>query len=78
MKVAISLPDPVFAAAEQLAKKRKVSRSELYVAALTEYLAANSSDAVTARLNALYAVEPSELDPLWVREQARVIDDEAW
>lgn len=78
MKVAISLPDPVFVAAEQLAKQRKVSRSELYVAALTEYLAANSPDAVTAKLNALYAVESSALDPMMVREQAKAIDDEAW
>jgi metal-responsive CopG/Arc/MetJ family transcriptional regulator len=78
MKVAISLPDDVFDAAERLARQRKLSRSELYVAALTEYLATNSEEAVTAKLNQLYASEPSCLDPPWVREQAKVLADEAW
>jgi metal-responsive CopG/Arc/MetJ family transcriptional regulator len=78
MKVAISLPDPVFEAAERLAKQRKLSRSELYVAALSEYLDAHSADAVTAKLDEIYATESSVLDPALARAQSKAIGREAW
>ncbi len=78
MKVAISLPDPVFEAAERLAKQRKLSRSELYVAALSEYLQTHAADAVTAKLNEVYAVEDSAIDPALARAQSRAIGREAW
>lgn len=38
MKVAISLPDPVFNAAELLAQELCASRSQLYAQALSAYL----------------------------------------
>jgi metal-responsive CopG/Arc/MetJ family transcriptional regulator len=34
MKVAVSIPDKIFEEAEQLVKKSKLSRSELYARAL--------------------------------------------
>ncbi|MBW2720031.1 MAG: ribbon-helix-helix protein, CopG family [Deltaproteobacteria bacterium] len=39
MKTAVSVPNEVFERAERLAKRLKVSRSELYSRALREYLA---------------------------------------
>lgn len=39
MKVAISVPDAIFDAAEQLAKQRDVPRSQLFSEALNEYIA---------------------------------------
>lgn len=47
MKTAISIPDDVFEKAERLAKKRKVSRSQLYTAALVRLLEADPKDDVT-------------------------------
>ena len=38
MKVAISVPDPVFEAGEYLARQLKVSRSQLYSDALAAHL----------------------------------------
>jgi len=38
MKTAISIPDPLFQAAEKLAKERKLSRSELYRRAIAEFV----------------------------------------
>ena len=63
MKTAVSLPDDVFADAEELARTQKTSRSALYTAAMREYLARHAPDRVTAALDTVYASEPSCLDP---------------
>ena len=51
MKTAVSLPDPVFRAAEQLAKRAQKSRSQLYADALAEYLTRHAPDEVTEAMN---------------------------
>ena len=38
MKTAISIPDPVFEAADQLAARIGMSRSELYATAVAEFM----------------------------------------
>lgn len=78
MKVAISLPDPVFNAAEQLAEQMQVSRSQLYAQAIAQYLQRVGSPAVTAKLNAIYGRESSAVDPAFVHAQSSVLDNEAW
>jgi predicted transcriptional regulator len=55
MKVAISLPDDVFAAGEALAQKLKTSRSRLYARALSEFAARHDSGDVTAAMDAALA-----------------------
>ena len=71
MKIAISLPDDLFASAEALAERLGVSRSALYATAVAEYLAKHQARKVTDRLNALYADESSALDPRLARAQKR-------
>lgn len=78
MKIAISVPDQIFDAAERLAREKGVSRSELYATALAEYLGVHGAAAVTARLDALYGREPSRLDAGLARAQQQVLVDEAW
>ena len=78
MKVAISLPDPLFSAAEQLAQKLHVSRSKLYAQALEEYLDKRHDPAVTERLNAVYSALSSSIDPALVTAQLGAIGHEAW
>ncbi len=78
MKVAISLPDPVFRAAEILASSLRKSRSQLYAEALASYVGAHSAHNVTQRLNEVYAKEPSKLDPAWLNAQTRSLKREAW
>jgi metal-responsive CopG/Arc/MetJ family transcriptional regulator len=53
MKTAISIPDNVFADAEKFAQRTKRSRSELYAAAVREYVARYSGDAVTEAMNSV-------------------------
>jgi metal-responsive CopG/Arc/MetJ family transcriptional regulator len=69
MKVAISLPDAVFRAAEVLASQLHKSRSQLYAEALASYVGAHSAHNVTQRLNEVYAKEPSRIDSVWLRAQ---------
>lgn len=78
MKVAISLPDPVFDAAELLAQELSMSRSQLYAQALAEFLQARSASAVTAKLNEVYGKEASALEPGLMNAQLQVLSHETW
>lgn len=55
MKTAISLPNDLFAAAEALAGRLGLSRSQLYATALARFVAEQERAGITARLNAVYA-----------------------
>ena len=54
MKTAVSLPDPLFEAADRLAQKLGISRSQLYQRALADYLNSHGRDAVTEALDLVY------------------------
>jgi metal-responsive CopG/Arc/MetJ family transcriptional regulator len=62
MKVAVSVPDGVFEEAEQLARRTKRSRSEVYSRALAEYVARHAPDRVTESMDRALAEigEPAE------------------
>ena len=63
MKTAISVPDEVYAQAEELARRTGRSRSEIYSTALRDYLADHEPVPVTTAMNqALDAIDP-EPDP---------------
>ncbi|MEQ1689206.1 MAG: hypothetical protein ABL874_11600 [Sphingopyxis sp.] len=70
MKVAVSIPDPVFAEAEALAKRMKMSRSKLYARALDAFVAGHSNDQLTQQINAALEDIGQESDP-FVLEAAR-------
>jgi len=53
MKTAVSIPEDVFAGAERLGRRTKRSRSDIYAAALREYIARHSGDAVTEAMNSV-------------------------
>jgi hypothetical protein len=57
MKIAVSIPDPLFEAADRLAAARKTSRSNLYAMALERLLAEEDDSAITDRLDAVYAAD---------------------
>jgi predicted transcriptional regulator len=76
MKTAISIPDALFQAADQLAARLGLSRSELYARAVADWVAQHQADAVTAQLNAVYGVPAaptSEVAPPLARAQARAL-----
>lgn len=55
MKTAVSVPDDLFERVDRLAKRSRRSRSEVYSAALREYVARHAPDEVTAGLDAVIA-----------------------
>lgn len=78
MKTAISLPDPIFESAEQLALRLDISRSELYVRALKSYVEAHRDDGVTDALNQVYAKENASLDPFVAQLQSVSLSGDEW
>ncbi|MBD2608547.1 ChpI protein [Scytonema hofmannii FACHB-248] len=78
MKTAISIPDTIFEAAENFAKRMGLSRSELYAIALQEYLKVHRGDRITEQLDAVYADEDSSLDPFLVKLQIHTLPEETW
>jgi len=78
MKVALSIPDELFDAAETLGKRLAVSRSRLYSTALADFVAKHQGRKVTARLDAVYATEDGRLDRRTRRLQARSLPRDSW
>ena len=62
MKTAISIPDPVFKAAEKFARRLGMSRSALYARAVERYLSEHRQYRVTEKLNEIYSEIDSDLD----------------
>ena len=78
MKVAISLPDTIFEAAETLARELNKPRSQLYAEAIAEYLGKYADSAITRQLNDLYARESSSVDDALQAAQLETLSDETW
>ena len=78
MKTAISIPDTVFEQADAVAQRLSLSRSELYTRAIREFLERHRNDAVTQKLNEIYADEDSSLDPVLLAMQATALEDDRW
>jgi metal-responsive CopG/Arc/MetJ family transcriptional regulator len=73
MKAAVSIPDPVFEAADKLAQRMGMSRSRLYSVALQRFVQEHDDEAITAKLNEVYATEASDLDPVLQSIQSRSV-----
>lgn len=78
MKIAISVPDPVFEAAEDLASRLGKSRSQLYAEAVAEYVGQRSSDGIRRKLDEVYGRQPAGVEKALAATQLRVLTDEAW
>ena len=78
MKTAISIPNEVFEAADQLALRLQISRSRLYAAAVSAYLDSHRYQGVTTELNKVYEHEDSTLDEGLAALQAESLPVEEW
>lgn len=78
MKVAVSVPDPIFEAAERLAKQRNMPRSQIFAEALAAYVEAHDSESITSQLNEIYAKEPSFVESGLAKAQSQSISHESW
>ena len=68
----------MFAAAEQLAKCQKKSRSRLYADAIAEYVARHDDDSITEAINRVLDEIGDEADPFLAEASRRVIERSEW
>ena len=78
MKTAISLPDPIFKAADDLARRLGMSRSQLYTTAVMRFLDSFDDEAVTQALNEVYSESTSSLDSILLHMQLQTLPVEEW
>jgi metal-responsive CopG/Arc/MetJ family transcriptional regulator len=79
MKISISVPDSIFEAAEELAKRLGMSRSRLYSNALEAFVLRHQRAKITERLNEIYKNERSDLDSIAAALQsASLSPNEEW
>jgi metal-responsive CopG/Arc/MetJ family transcriptional regulator len=78
MKVAVSIPDPVFAEAERLAAHLKTSRSDLYARALAAYVGEHAQERVTDSMNAVVDATGESSDPFGRAAARRVFERVQW
>jgi metal-responsive CopG/Arc/MetJ family transcriptional regulator len=78
VKTAISVPDPLFAAAERMSRKLGISRSRLYALAVEAYLKSHRTRGVKEALDEVYQSEASELDPALRAMQDASLSRENW
>ncbi len=79
MKTAVSIPDPVFEAAERLARRTRTSRSRLYADALREYLLRHAPDEVADAMDRVVEqLDEAIPDPFTRRASAVVLARTEW
>ena len=78
MKTAVSIPDELFERVERLAERVRRSRSEVYTAALREYVARHSPDEITDAMTRVcdqVGTAPDEFPAIAAR---RVLENVEW
>lgn len=78
MKTAISIPDPIFQAADSLANRLGVGRSEFYSKAIEAFIEQNKNRDATARLNQVFASESNSFGDDYYNLQRQSLNREEW
>ena len=78
MKTAVSIPDDVFEKVERLARRARRSRSEVFSAALREYVARHAPDEVTDSINQVCDRIKEQGDGFVRTAARRVLENTEW
>lgn len=78
MKTAVSIPDEVFEKVERLARRAGRSRSEVFSAALAEYVARHAPDEVTEAMDRVMADVEDEVDAFVSAAGRQVLEHTEW
>ena len=78
MKTAVSLPNDLFKQADAVARRLRVSRSQLYASAISEFLDRHQAESVTKRLNEIYSRSPAKVGAALHRAQLKSVKKNSW
>jgi metal-responsive CopG/Arc/MetJ family transcriptional regulator len=78
MKTAVSIPDDVFEKVERLVRRAGRSRSEVFSAALREYVARHTPDEVTEAMDRVCAEVNEQPDAFVSTAGRRVLERTEW
>ncbi len=78
MKIAVSVPQDVFDGAERLARREGRSRSEVYSAAVREYVARHDPDELVEALDRVVAAIDAEPDTFVTTAARRRLAQSEW
>ena len=79
MKTAVSIPDRIYEAAEQYARRRRIARSQVYAEALARFMAEQESDQdLTAALNRVCEEVDNSLDEFGKAASRRALARADW
>ncbi len=78
MKVAVSVPDPVFHAAERVSRRMRLSRSRFYAEAVEAFVKKHSQKEITAQLDKVYASSSAKVAPGIEAASLEVLRREGW
>jgi hypothetical protein len=78
VKTAVSVPDDLFLQAEAAARRLRMSRSQLFATAISEFLERQQKNAITERLNEVYSRRPAKVNSALHRAQLKSVDKDSW
>ncbi len=78
VKTVVSVPDDLLLQAESEARRLRMSRSQLFTTAISEFLERQQTNAVTERLNEVYSRRPAKVNSGLHRAQLKSIDKDSW
>ena len=76
VKIAVSIPNPLFDAADRVARSRNVSRSQLYAQALELLLESEDDRHLTERLDLVHGSTSVSMDARLADAQAKAVAEE--
>jgi predicted transcriptional regulator len=78
MKTAVSIPDDIFEKVDRFARRAKRSRSEVFSAALREYMARHAPDEITDAINRVVDETGEQHDDFVAAAARRVLEKTEW
>ncbi len=78
MQTAISIPEPLFTQADQLATRPGLTCNEFYVRAVAAFVAALPEDSIAEQLTQVYATEEATVDPVLSNLQLLSLPQDEW
>ena len=78
MKVAVSIPDPLFDEAERVSERLRIPRSQLYSRALQAFVQLQSGEEITARMDAALERISASKGPGWEDLGLEILRREKW